>query len=482
MLALLAGRLNSEGGGQPLLSCATAIVIKFCSSVTVFQSHFAFSSSQLPIRGAARLILLLLFSSSSFLGYSVLTHEAIVNSLWDNPIRKILLERFPDATPEDLEEAHSYAYGGCIIQDMGYYPFSEKLFSDLTHYVRTGDFVLALIAESQDLDEYAFALGALSHYAADISGHGRGVNLAVPILYPQLRVRFGKTVTYWDNPLAHIRTEFGFDVLQVAQGRYAPDRYRAFIGFKVSKPVLERAFADTYGLELTNLFGGHLDLALGSFRYTTSSVIPEMTHLAWDLRRETIVREIPGMTKRKFLFNLSRSSYEKTWGTEYQHPGFRGRLLALVLRMMPKSGPFKGLAFRAPTPAVEKMFMDSFNATIDQYRKMLLSADTDRLALPNENIDIGAPTVAGGYLGADLAYDKLLGKLADKHFAGVSAELRDNILTYYEARKPPVVLSSKKGAERLSHKQLEKDRNDWTKTTAQLEQLRQFQIEVLAAQ
>ena len=157
-------------------------------------------------------------------GYSVLTHEAIVDSLWDASLRKLLLARFPEATPEELEQAHAYAYGGCIIQDMGYYPFSSRLFSDLTHYVRSGDFIVALIRESQDLDEYAFALGALSHYAADNNGHRIATNLAVPILYPNLRRRFGKTVTYWDDPLSHGRTEFGFDVLQVAQGRYAPDQ------------------------------------------------------------------------------------------------------------------------------------------------------------------------------------------------------------------------------------------------------------------
>ena len=158
-----------------------------------------------------------------FYGYSVLTHEAIVDTLWDASIQKMLLQRFPMSTPEELEEAHAYVYGGCIIQDMGYYPFSSKLFSDLTHYVRSGDFVVALIRESQDLNEYAFALGALAHYAADNNGHRLGTNVAVPVLYPNLGREFGKTVTYWDNPLSHIRTEFGFDVLQVAQGRYAND-------------------------------------------------------------------------------------------------------------------------------------------------------------------------------------------------------------------------------------------------------------------
>src|ERR1700689_1727598 len=172
--------------------------------------------SKLFCHGVAFLILI---STSVSYGYSVLTHEAIVDSLWDASLQKMLLARFPAATLEEMEQAHAYAYGGCIIQDMGYYPFSSRLFSDLTHYVRSGDFIVALIRESQDLNEYAFALGALSHYAADDNGHRLGVNVAVPILYPNLRRRFGGEVTYWDDPLAHLRTEFGFDVLQVAQGR-----------------------------------------------------------------------------------------------------------------------------------------------------------------------------------------------------------------------------------------------------------------------
>jgi len=179
----------------------------------MFRSPLDFAAT-LRLHGAVRLISLLLLSVSVFYGYSVLTHEAIVDSVWDGSIRKMLVERFPMATPEDLEHVHAYVYGGCIIQDMGYYPFSSHFFSDLTHYVRSGDFVVALIRESQDLNEYAFALGALSHYATDNNGHRIATNLAVPILYPGLRRKFGKTVTYWDSPLSHIRTEFGFDVLR----------------------------------------------------------------------------------------------------------------------------------------------------------------------------------------------------------------------------------------------------------------------------
>jgi hypothetical protein len=224
-------------------------------------------------------------------------------------------------------------------------------------------------------------------------------------------------------------------VLQVALGRYAPDRYRAFIGFQVAKPVLERAFKDTYSLEMKDIFG-NLDLALGSYRYSVSSIIPGMTRVAWQLKKDAFIKEIPGITKRKFLFNLSRSSYEKEWGMKYQRPGVRTRLASWVLRIVPKSGPFKSLAFRAPTPEVEKMFMASFNATVDNYRVLLANVDTGRLALLNENFDVGTPTLVGQYRGTDLAYDKLLGKLADRKFAGVSTELRGNILDYYKDRKP----------------------------------------------
>jgi hypothetical protein len=407
---------------------------------------------------AARLAFLILVSVPVCSAYSVLTHEAIVDSLWDASIQKMLLKRFPAATPEELEKAHAYVYGGCIIQDMGYYPFGTKLFTDLTHYVRSGDFIVALIRESQDLNEYAFALGALAHYAADTNGHRLATNLAVPILYPKLGSKFGKAVTYWDDPTSHIRTEFGFDVLQIAQGRYAPNRYHAFIGFEVSKPVLERAFLDTYGLEMKDVFG-NLDLALGSFRYSVSTVIPGMTRVAWRLKGDQVTKEIPGMTKQKFLYNLSRSSYEKDWGTSYHRPGFGTVFVTWVLRIVPKFGPFKSLAFREPTPEVEKMFMASFNATVDSYRKLLANVDGGRLEVPNENFDIGEPPAAGKYLGADEAYDKLLGKLADRKFAGVTPELRANVVTYYQGRKPPASPSTKKATA------------EWTKLTGQLDQL-----------
>jgi len=216
--------------------------------------------------------------------YAVLSHEAIIDAAWDANIRPLLLKRFPNATPKQLKEAHGYAYGGAIIQDMGYYPHGSFFFSDLTHYVRSGDFILALMRDSTDLDGYAFSLGALAHYAADNDGHRIGVNRAVPVLYPGLERKYGDSVTYEQDKLAHVKTEFGFDVLEVARGRYAPDGYHDFIGFGVSASLLEQAFQETYGLDLKSVLADE-DKALGSYRHDVSHVLPRATRIAWILKK-----------------------------------------------------------------------------------------------------------------------------------------------------------------------------------------------------
>jgi hypothetical protein len=381
------------------------------------------------------LILAALLLAPVSYGYTVLTHEAIIDSVWDASLQKLLLKRFPGATPEELEQAHAYAYGGCIIQDLGYYPFSSRFFSDLTHYVRTGDFISELIRQSQDLNEYAFALGALEHYAADTEGHRIATNRAVPMLYPELRRKYGRSVSYWENPVAHIRTEFGFDVLQIASGRYAPERYKSFIGFQVSRDVLERAFLNTYGIEMKDVFG-NITLALGSYRYAVKSIVPGMTRVAWTLKQEQLKKEIPGITRKKFLYNLSRSSYEKEWGMEYHQPGFGTKILTFFFRILPATGPFSALQIRPPTPEVEKMFMASFNASVDHYKAALANVGAGSAELPNENFDLGEPPRAGQYKGADEAYAKLVGKLAEQKFAGMPTELRENILEFYHGVNP----------------------------------------------
>ena len=289
--------------------------------------------------------------------YSVLSHEAIIDSAWDTNIKPVLLKCFPHATPDELRQAHGYAYGGAIIQDLGYYPHGSVFFSDLTHYVSSGDFVLALLRdarESKELNDYAFALGALAHYAADNAGHPIATNRAVPLLYPQLKKKYGDSITYEDDPLAHVKTEFGFDVLEIARQRYAPDSYHDFIGFQVATPLLRRAFEETYGLPLKAVLSDE-DKVLNSYRRAVSNQIPKATRIAWTLKKDEIQKDAPGITKKKFLYNLSRASYEKQWGKNYQRPTSGEKFLAFLYKLIPKLGPLRVLQFRTPTPQTEKI-------------------------------------------------------------------------------------------------------------------------------
>ena len=404
------------------------------------------------------LLILIWLSAIPVDAYSVLTHEAIIDSAWDADIKPLLQKRFPDATADDLVKAHATAYGGCLLQDMGYYPFGSKFFSDLLHYVRSGDVVAALFEQSQTLEEYAFAFGALAHYAADINGHSVAVNRAVPLEYPELRRKYGDVVTYEQNPTAHLKTEFGFDVLQVAHGRYAPQAYHDFIGFQTDKGVLDRAFFEIYALHLKDVFASQA-LAFGTFRYSVSRVIPSATRVAWKLHSQEIVRDQPGMTRRRFFYNLSRSSYRKEWGRDYKGPGVGASVLAFFLRIMPKIGPFKAAAFKPPTPETARMFEDSFNRTLAAYRGWIRQAGAGHLQLTDLNLDNGEPVAAGKYKLADLAYAQLLQKLADRNFADVPEATRKNILAFYSTGQTPVAFSSKEAAE-------------WTKALAALNKLK----------
>jgi hypothetical protein len=365
--------------------------------------------------------------------YSVLTHEAIVDAAWDRSIRPVLLGRFPGLTEEQLRKAHGFAYGGAILQDMGYYPMGSRLFSDLVHYVRCGDFVLALLDEAQDQDELAFALGSLAHYAADVSGHSIAINAIVPMLYPKYERRFGSRVAYEQAPGAHMKTEFSFDVVHVAQQHYAPESYHDFIGFEVSKPVLERAFLKTYGFELKDAFLS-LDLALGTFRFAVSGLIPEMTKVAWAAKRDELVKATPGLTRDKFVYNMSRASFEREWGKQYKRPGVFARLLAFFFRVLPKVGPLSAFSFRSPGPEAQKLFDQSFNETLDHFRaELAVLQKRGRLALSNNNLDTGKNSPFGTYKLSDKSYKKLLDKLSDRDT--VAPALREAVLAYYKGAK-----------------------------------------------
>ncbi len=407
------------------------------------------------------LIAVLLALPAPVHAYAVLSHEAIIDAAWETHIKPLLLKKFPQATEEDLSRAQAYAYGGAIIQDMGYYPYGSPFFSDLTHYVRSGDFIQALLRDAKDVNEYAFAVGALAHYAADNDGHRIGTNRAVPILYPGLRKKYGDSVSFEDNKLAHVKTEFGFDVLEIARERYAPDSYHDFIGFEVSRPVLEQAFRETYGLELKDVLVNE-DKALSSYRHDVGNLIPKATRIAWHLKKDEIKDDIPNATKRKFLFNLSRSNYEREWGKDYRKPSPYERFLAFLFKLIPKFGPLKILQFRTPTPQTEQMFEASFNATLDRYRGLLTEVREARLDLPNNNFDVGESTGPGKYRLNDEAHAELLDKLAENKFASATSDVKAELLHFFA--EPDAPYATKRNAKA------------WAKVQTQLQQLRSAMI------
>lgn len=412
--------------------------------------------------------LVLLLTARPAQAYSVLSHQANIDSCWAPYLRPALERRFSGATDEELREAKAYAYGGSIMQDMGYYPFGSHLFTDLAHYVRSGDFVENLLREAKDRNEYAFALGALAHYAADIYGHEVGINKSVPLLFPELRKKYGPVVTYEQNPVAHGRTEFAFDVVQLAAGRYRTAAYHDFIGFKVSQDLLERSFAKTYGLELKQIVF-NVDLALGSYRFAVRNLVPLASRAAWRANRHELRRVNRRIRRRDYVYKQSKEAYEKEYGKHYERPGFGARVLAGVLQAVPKVGKLKSLKFIAPTPEAQRIFRASFHETVVNYARMLshqTSAIGQAPELPNTDFDTGHPTKIGEYPLADRTYGKWVRELAKNDFKEVTAIMQKNILAFFNNAPTP--------AEPLDKEEKEKDKR--RETLAALDKLRALKL------
>jgi hypothetical protein len=391
--------------------------------------------------------------------YSVLAHESMVDAAWDDVIAPMLKARFGAVSPEAIKSARAYAYGGSVMPDMGYYPFGSAFFTNLLHYTRSGDFVEALIRDARDVDEYAFALGALAHYVADSTGHPLGTNRAVPLEYPKLRAKFGNEVTYVEDPKRHIMVEFAFDVVHVAAGAYLPQAYHDFIGFEVAKDLLERAFRETYGVEMKDVFASE-DLAIGSFRYAVGTTIPQMTQVAWEKKRDEIEKLSPNVQRNAFVYTYTRRQYEGDFGTTYKRPGVFARFFVWIVRVMPKIGPFKALAFKTPSPEAEHLFTDSFKASRDRYGKLLQAVRGNRLDLRNTDFDTGRPSVRGEYALADQTYAELLSRLTRQGSGGQAAgkaeppaALRADIMRFY-GRIDPAASRNKK--ERKTLEKIEK--------------------------
>ncbi|MBV8052641.1 MAG: zinc dependent phospholipase C family protein [Acidobacteriaceae bacterium] len=379
---------------------------------------------------SASLFLATLMSPAIALGYGVLSHEEIVDICWESDIRPALVKHFPNASDAELKQAHAYAYGGSVIQDIGYYPFGSHEFTNYLHYVRSGDFVANMLRDATNLNEYAFALGALSHYAADSWGHP-AVNAGVGAEYPRLRAKYGPIVTYEDDHEAHLETEFSFDVVQVAKKRYLSKQYHDFIGFQVPQDLITRSFLDTYGVKSSE-FLKTPGLAIGTYRFGVSRVIPEMTQVAITSRQIDLPQEKNDQARQQFLYHLSRADYEREFGSDYRGPGLFARILGFLLHhLIPRFGPFKALSFKDPTSATEDEYFKSLDNVVSEYHRLVRQVENGDYKIPDRNLDVGDPTKAGKYELADQAYDDLLRRLAKDKFTHLTPDLKSNIVAYF---------------------------------------------------
>jgi hypothetical protein len=376
------------------------------------------------------LIVLLSVTPARVDAYSVLAHEAMIDAVWVDQFVPSLTRRFPGASEGQIQAARAYAYGGSLIQDLGYYPFGSKLFSNLTHYVRTGDFVAALMRDSRDVNEYAFALGALAHYTTDNLGHPIGVNRAVPVIYPKLREQYGAEVLYASSPSRHVMVEFAFDVIQVAKGVFKSDVYQDLIGFEVATPLLERVFQETYGLELKDVFGD-VDLAINTYRRAASQIVPDITRVAWRDKRDEILAVMPNIREEDFVYSLSRQQYETKYGTKYRRPGLLARFIVFISKIVPKIGPFKPLAFEPLTPETERMVLESFEASRTEYQNSLVALRAGSLTLRDTDLDTGQRPAPRVNSLADETYADLVTALAKKKVTGIGPALHRTLTEHF---------------------------------------------------
>ena len=415
---------------------------------------------RLSIRGSiiGLVVAVIVVTASPLSAYSVLSHEATIDVTWEKVLEPLLKQRFPRASADDLLRARSFAYGGSVIQDLGYYPFGNKFFSNLVHYVRSGDFVEALLRDARDVDEFAFALGALAHYANDTSGHPEAINVTVPIVYPKLQRKYGDVVTYAQAPHQHVIVEFSFDIVHAVGGAFLPDTYKRFIGFRVSTPLLERAVRETYGLEMRDLFGD-LDRSISTYRYAVSQIIPTLTAAAWRDKHDEIVKLTPAIDRGAFVFSYPPAAYEQDYGRDYQRPGLFARFLGVLYRILPKIGPLKPLSFKAPTPEAAELFARSFRDATARFRTEVNDLKDRKFEIANANFDTGRPSRFGDYSLADDTYGELLVQLSDQKFQGMPVALTRNIVAFYGDGPGP-------------SEQDKKVRKRWAKVERTLQELR----------
>lgn len=388
---------------------------------------------------AVILTLCVLLAAPLCYSYSFVTHETIIDMAWETSIKPVLLSRYPNATPAQLKEAHAFAYGGSCIQDAGYYPFGHEIFSDLTHYVRTGAFITNLIHESHNMDELAFAMGALSHYVGDTIGHMDAVNISVPQEFPHLEKKYGPVVTYEEGPHQHVRTEFAFDIDQLSHGRFAPSGYLRHVGFRVPHGLLERAFFDTYGVSLHSVLGDEF-AAIRSYTSSVRSLLPRVAYAEVLLHRSSFPADQDVPALQEFEQSLKTADNNNKWEMyRKKKPSFLTRVVAVIIVITPKVGALSDLSIRGPKTDTEGDYVTSVNRAVKEYDTLLgevAQKGQDGFSVPDLDLDTGHPSRPGTYRLTDETYAKLLHRVTVET-ARPPIGLRQNILAFYADPNAP---------------------------------------------
>ena len=395
--------------------------------------------------------------------YSLLTHEQLIDLTWKDSIVPLLLSRYPNLTHAQLDQARAYAYGGCVIQDIGYYPFGDANFSNLTHYVRSGDFVVSLFRNAHNPNELAFAIGALSHYIGDSIGHAEATNLAVPIEFPKLRAKYGSSVSYAEGEHQHVQTEFAFDINEIAHHRVAPLRFMRHIGLAVSMRQLALAYYQTYGLAET--FSGRRGVNVRGYRFAVHTFIPRIAYAVTLLHR----RHEPPDPTTPDVIELEKEAAEvaqdNNWQQYRRKAGIGTYLLAGFLFILPKIGPLALVAVKGPTEQTEADYAHSVAVSTTSLRRMLLrftpeaaryrgpvphlgslthpndtspQARDPRHPLPNRDLDTGRVVQPGGYSLTDSTYASLLHQLVHDPKQPIPPGIKEDIQKYYSNLDLPI--------------------------------------------
>ena len=410
----------------------------------------------------------LLLAATPAVPYSVQTHQELIDLAWKQSIRPILLKQYPNLTEAQLQEAHAYAYGGSAIQDFGYYPFGNAFFSDLTHYVRSGDFVLSLLRNAHTADELAFAIGSLSHYIGDTVGHSTAINLSVPVEFPKLKQRYGDNINYAENPHAHVQTEFAFDINQLSKRRFAPSEYTKFVGLEVPRDLLRKSFFETYGLNLPDIIGTK-ETSIRVYRYAVRRFLPNIARAETILHKKSFPEDIPSPDLDALRNDLIQASADNNWEAYRKTPGFTSHLYAGWIYILPKVGTLKMLAIKGPTQETEALYIKSVNRSIKSLRFVLIHFDRIEYYLPNRDLDTGLVVKPGGYSLTDKTYATLLDMITRHPEKVIPNQLKHDLVAYYADPEAPII--TKKDPQKWAQVQANLKTLDTMKTIGELDPL-----------